>query len=260
MKNRTISTCAMAALAFCAAHQASAQDADALAKKLANPVASLISVPVQQNLDYGYANDGWKSTTNFQPVIPISLSEDWNIISRTILPYNYTEDVVRPGSAKGFGDILQSAFFSPKDPTSKGWIWGVGPVASIPVGDDDFTTDEWLLGPTAVFLKQQDAWTYGALANHVWDVSGDTDVSTTYLQPFLSYAAGGGVTYGLSIESTYNWNSEQWTVPIIVSYSKVTKIGSQLVSLSAGLRAYADKPDGGPDWGLRFVCTFLFPK
>jgi hypothetical protein len=237
-----------------------AQDANALAKQLANPLAALISLPVQQNLDYGYTNDGWKSTTNIQPVIPVSISEDWNVISRTIIPYNYAEDLVRPGSAKGFGDILQSTFFSPKAPTRNGWIWGAGPVVSLPTGDDDFTVDEWLLGPTAVFLKQDGAVTYGALINHVWDVSGDTDVSATFFQPFLAYGAGGGATYTVNLESTYDWNSDQWTVPVNLVYSKVTSIGSQLVSLSAGVRAYIDKPDGGPDWGLRFVCTFLFPK
>lgn len=243
-----------------ALNSAAAEDADALAKQLANPVASLISLPIQQNFDFGYANDGWKATTNVQPVIPISISEEWNLISRTILPFNYAEDLVRPGSAMGFGDVLQSAFFSPKAPTRNGWIWGAGPVISIPVGDDDFTLDEWLLGPTAVFLKQENGWTYGSLVNHVWNTGGDIDVSATFIQPFLSYGAGGGVTYTVNLESTYDWKREQWTVPVNFVYSKVTKFGDQLVSLAAGVRIYVDRPDGGPDWGVRFVCTFLYPK
>ena len=201
------------------AFQMAAQDADALAKQLANPVSTLISVPVQENLDFGYANNGWKSTTNFQPVIPVSISEDWNFISRTIVPFNYAEDVVRPGSAMGFGDILQSTFFSPKEPTSNGWIWGVGPVASLPTGDDDFTIDEWLLGPTAVFLKQKNGWTYGALVNHIWDVSSSTDVSATFIQPFLTYGSGGGVTSGQTLERATGLTRSSPMMPQALSVS-----------------------------------------
>ncbi len=232
--------------------------------QLANPIASLISVPIQANVDFGYADGGWRSTTNIQPVIPVSLNDDWNLISRTIVPVIFEKDTVAPGSSKsGFGDVVQSFFFSPVAPTDTGLIWGAGPVIGIPLGADAFTTDRWLLGPTAVVLKQHEHWTFGALVNHAWDVggSGDADVSTTYLQPFVSWGGlGNGQTISINTESSYDWENSQATVPLNMFYSKVTKIGSQRVQLSFVGRVYLDAPDGGPDWGLRTQLTFLFPK
>ena len=130
--------------------------ADELAQTLANPIASLISVPIQQNFDFGYRNDGWRMTTNVQPVIPVSISERWNLISRTIVPIIRQDDITGADSSEtGLGDIVQSAFFSPKAPTARGLIWGVGPVPGLPTASDDLGTDRWLVGPTAVALKQQ---------------------------------------------------------------------------------------------------------
>lgn len=241
--------------------EASSQE---LAQKLANPIASLISVPFQANIDFGYANDGWRSTTNIQPVIPVSLNDDWNLISRTIIPVIFEEDTVAPGSSEsGIGGVIQSFFFSPLAPTDAGWIWGAGPVFGIPLGADAFTSDRWLMGPTAVALKQQEPWTIGVLVNHLWDVggSGDANVSATYLQPFCSWGGlGNGQTISVNSETSYDWNKSQATVPLNMFYSKVTKFGSQMVQLTLGGRVYLDSPDGGPDWGLRAQLVFLFPK
>lgn len=239
-------------------------DADALAKQLSNPVASLISVPVQFNYDEGYASGGWRSVTNIQPVIPISISEDWNLIARVIAPVIFQEDITAIGqSEEGLGDVLATAFFSPKEPTENGLIWGVGPAVSLPVGDTRLTADRWLLGPSAVFLKQSGAWTYGALMNQVWDVggSGNADVNALFVQPFVAWGGlGGGQTLTVNSESTYDWNSHQLTMPVNVIYSKVGKLGDQLVSYAIGGRVYLDRPSGGPDWGIRIAVTFLFPK
>lgn len=237
-----------------------ASNADELAKKLSNPVAALISVPIQYNYDETFGDDGYRHTINVQPVIPVSISEDWNLISRTILPIISQEDLIPGTDQSGFGDIVQSVFFSPKAPTDSGIIWGVGPAMLLPSGSDEFSADTWAAGPTAVVLKQQGRLTIGALANHLEDVSGDAEISATFVQPFLSYGLGKGRTVGLNTESTYDWKAERWTIPVNLTYSQVRKFGGQLVSIGGGVRAYLDAPTGGPDWGVRVVFTLLYPK
>jgi hypothetical protein len=243
-------------------------DAEELAKKLSNPVAALISVPFQGNYDanIGPNEDGEKYYVNIQPVVPISLDEDWNLISRTILPVVHQEDLA-PGSGteNGLGDITQSLFFSPARPTESGLIWGVGPAFLIPTAsDDELGAEKWGIGPTGVALKQDGPWTIGALANHIWSVAGDddrTDVSNTFLQPFVAYTTKEAWTYTLNTESNYDWKDEEWSVPINAQISKVTRIGDQLVSIGGGLRWWADSaPDGPEGLGARFFVTLLYPR
>lgn len=242
----------------------SAQDED-LAKKLANPISDLISVPIQGNYDFGIgAGDGTRWTTNIQPVIPFDLNENWNLISRTILPVIDQEGFAAAGDgldASGLGDVVQSFFFSPKASSP---IWGVGPVLLIPTATDSLLgSEKFGIGPTAVVLKQDGPWTYGALANHIWDVAGDdgrNSINATFLQPFVSYITPTKTTFSLNVESTYDWQNEQWTVPINLVVSQLMKIGDQPVQAFAGARYYAETPDNGPEWGLRLGLTFLFPK
>lgn len=242
---------------------AAAQDAD-LAQKLANPVADLISVPVQSNYDFGIGpGDGTKWTTNIQPVIPFGINDDWNVISRTILPVVDQEGIALGGAndAFGLGDTVQSFFFAPKtsDP-----IWGIGPVFLIPTATDSLLgSEKWGAGPTAVVLKQDGPWTYGALANHLWSFAGDDsrdDVNATFFQPFVSYITPTKTTFTLNSETTYDWTNEQWNVPVNFIVSQLLKLGDQPVQLFAGARYYLETPDGGPEWGLRSGITFLFPK
>jgi hypothetical protein len=244
-----------------------AQDPSALAKQLSNPVASLISVPFQANWDYGVGpEEDTRFLLNFQPVMPFSLNERWNLIARVIVPVLSQPALVSGGEATfGLSDILFSAFFSPAQPGVA--IWGVGPALSLPATSDPFLgTEKWAAGPTLVVLKQAGPWTVGALANHLWSYAGDEDrrdVNQTFLQPFLSFGTKTGVTYSLNTESSANWEAasgEEWTVPINLSVSKLTRLGRRPISVGIGAGYYAEKPEGGPDWKLRTILTLLFPR
>ncbi len=230
-----------------------------VATKLANPVAAMISLPIQGN--YQQKENGHTWLTNVQPVVPIDVSENWNIISRTIVPIVVNSGAV---TTSGIGDIVQSAWLSPKSPTESGWIWGAGAAFFIPT-DSDVSLRKWGVGPTALALKQTGPWTYGGLFNHIWSTGGSDslieDIDQTFMQPFLTYITPQAVTFALNTESTYDWEREQWTVPINFNVTKVTKVGDQIISYGAGATYWVDAPDGQQEgWGVRLQLTFIFPK
>ena len=238
-----------------------------LARQLANPVASLISVPFQFNFDRGIGvqENIQRANLNIQPVVPFQLSANWNLISRTILPVvNFQGAAGAETGQLNFGDTVQSLFLSPAKPGPRGVIWGVGPVALLPTATGQLSgIDQWGLGPTGVALVQRGQWTVGALANHLWGVANNgsnANVNATFLQPFLAYTTPTAWTISLNTESTYDWAANQWAVPLNLVVTKVTKVGNQLLSLGAGVRYWVDGPDSGPHgWGARLVATLLFP-
>jgi hypothetical protein len=243
-----------------------AVSAEELAKKLSNPVAALISVPFQNNMDLGIGQyNGSKNTLNFQPVIPISLSPKLNLVTRYIIPLISQNDITGESTHEnGLADAVISAWFSPAE-AKNGLVWGIGPVFLLPIATDDLLgTKKWGVGPTALVLKQFSGWTVGALANQIWSVAGDADrnnVNQMFLQPFLSYNWKSGAGLGINSEITQNWISSTTSIFINPIITAVTKLGLQIVSLGIGPRIQVAAPDGSKsDFGVRAVVTFVFPK
>ena len=241
------------------------EEAQMLAKKLANPVASLISLPFQNNFDFGMGpnRDGFKYTLNIQPVIPIALNPKWNLISRTILPVVYQTKVVGTTSQFGLSDTVQTFFFSPNK--SKPFIWGLGPQFLIPTGTNNYIrSQKFGMGPSLLVMQQQGHWSYGILATQMWSVAGKStraSVNSTFLQPFISYTTKTAWTYNLNTESTYDWTHDAWSVPVHFTVTKLVKLGTQRVSVGGAIRCWATSPTNGPrNCGFRLLFTPLFPK
>jgi hypothetical protein len=243
-----------------------AESAEELAKKLSNPVAALISIPFQDNLDVGIGqHNGSKNTLNFQPVIPITLSPKLNLITRFIIPIISQHNITGEGTIQnGLADAVISAWFSPAEPKN-GVVWGVGPVFLVPIATNNMLgTKKFGVGPTALILKQSNGWTVGGLVNQIWSIAGDasrSDVSQMFVQPFLSYNWKSGAGLGINSEITQNWTSSTTSVFINPTVTAVTKLGTQIVSLAIGPRIQVAAPTGSmADFGVRAAVTFVFPK
>lgn len=240
-----------------------AQTADELAKQTQNPVASLISVPMQANWDFGLGDrDATATLLNIQPVMPFALTKSTNVVLRVIMPLTS-----QPGTGdvriNGLADIVATAFFAPSK-TGK-IIWGAGPVFHLPAATNNaLGSEKFGIGPSIVALAQPGKWTVGGLFNQIWSVSGANDrddLNTTFLQPFANYNLGDGLSVGVSAEATGNWNADQtWTAPLMFSVSKVTLLGKRPVNFTLAAGPDIARPDGGPDWRFRLVTTFLFPR
>jgi hypothetical protein len=242
------------------------QDETALAKKTQNPVADLISVPFQNNFNFGAGtNDATIYVLNVQPVIPLKLTEDWNLITRIITPI-INQPSLFPGveSAFGLGDLNPSFFLSPAKPGAL--IWGVGPTFTLPTATDSLLgSGKYSMGPAAVVLTIQGPWVFGALVNQQWSFAGwrDQDVSQLLIQPFVN----DNFEHGWYLTSvpiiTANWEASsgnQWTVPVGGGGGKLFTLDK--LPINTQLQAFdnVERPDFAADWQLRFQLPFLFPK
>jgi hypothetical protein len=238
-----------------------------LAKQAQNPVASLISVPLQNNFNFGVGpNDDLQYVLNIQPVIPFRLSDNWNLISRTILPILY-QPPLGPGIGDefGLGDIQMQFYLSPAKATS--FIWGVGPVLQFPTGTGlTLGNEQWAAGPTAVALIMDGPWVVGALANQLWSYGGNRDdgeFSQLTIQPFINYNLPGGWYLVSSPIITANWDAkadDTWTVPLGGGVGKIFKVGHQPINAQLASYYNVERPDDGAEWSIRFQLQLLFPK
>jgi hypothetical protein len=241
-------------------------DAAELAKKLSNPISSLISVPFQNNSDYGIGElKGSRNTMNIQPVVPINLTKNLNLIARWVQPLITQYNITGPQEKQnGLGDAVVSTFLSPAG-SKNGFTWGAGPVFLVPdATDDKLASKQFGIGPTAVALKQFNGWTIGALANQIWGVSGGEGrpkVNQMFVQPFLAYNWKSGAGIGANMEWTQNWTANSSTLWLNPNISAVTSLGKQKTQFAIGPRFNLAAPAGGKaDWGWRAVVVFLFPK
>ena len=237
-----------------------------LAKKSQNPIADLVSLPFQSNTNFNAAPFGrTQEIFNIQPVVPMHISADWNMISRTIVPIVSQPDPILNSNTNGIGDITQSLFFSPVN--SGALIWGAGPVFTVPSATDPILgTGKVLLGPTAVFLTTPGHWVIGVLLNNQWSVDGNPlrpAVNTFLAQPFANYNMAHGWYLTSSPVITANWLAapgQQWTVPIGGGFGRLFRIGEQPVSANIAGYYNVINPTGAPQWQLRAQLSLLFPE
>jgi len=254
-------------LAYAQQQAAPEDESEDLAQKLSNPISDLVSVPLQFNW-YQHVGELELSTfiLNFQPVVPLKLNEDWNLILRIIVPFIGQPPLFDgDDSTFGVGDMTTSFFFSPK--SKNGLTWGVGPVFVTASGyQPTIGSGHYSIGPTAVALQQTGKWTVGVLWNQVWSVAGDErreDVNQMFLQPFLAYQKTKTLTLNVTSEMTGNWEAQgdgRWTVPILFSFSKLNKFGPFPASYQLGYAFFPAHPDLGPTWNVRAAVVLLLPK
>ena len=243
---------------------------EALQKATQNPVASLITVPVQNNNNFGVSpGNRNQDVLNIEPVIPVGISKDWNLIIRWIMPIIYQPVPNQPLTPEtgiyGFGDMVPTFFLSPKKPGKL--IWGVGPVFQLPTATDYYLGQGKLgLGPSLVLLAQPGHWTLGVLANNIWSVAGSGSrpaVNQFLLQYFINYNLKKGWFLTWQPTLTANWRAvggNTWTVPYGGGIGRIMKLGSQPVSLDAKFYGNPIRPDRAASWTMQLQINFLFPK
>lgn len=267
------STSAFVALLVVAAVRAEGEEAGhdndtaaRLAMQMRNPVADLINVAFESDFEWGIGtgSKGFRYTLSTQPVIPIALGEDWNLIVQTVVPLVHQTNVVPGKTQDGMGDVQQSAYLSPEYLGTDDIIWGVGPTFLFPTAtSDSIDGQKFALGPTAAVLRQDDVWTYGILANHLVSTGGTdsaNDINQTLLQPFVSYTTSSDTTFAADMEADYDWQNSKWTLPVNLSVAQLFHVWEHAMQLQVGPRLYAQGPSDTPDWGVSLTYVLVLPR
>ena len=271
MKRKIVSSI-IATVSLCSSLAAVEMSQEEIAKATQNPLTAMYTLPIQNNT-YFYDTpqaDGVKNITNFQPVVPVDIDEEWVMVTRTILPVVYKQDTApapTDGSKFGLGDTTFTAFFTQKHAKKGAWLWGAGPVFYLPTATDrSLGTKKWGIGPSLVVLDINGKWVYGSLLMHIWSFagSGDQKVNLTTIQPFVNYNLPGGWYLASGPLITANWEASsgsEWTLPLGGGVGKTLRFGK--IPGTMQLHAYynIEKPDKyGEDWQLRFQINLLFPR
>jgi hypothetical protein len=266
---QTLATALFAAALLAAVPAAAEMSAEELAKISQNPVGNLISVPFQNNTNLNYGPEkGTQNILNIQPVIPIEIDRDWNIITRTIVPLIWMP-ALGPGDDRtnGIGDLQLSAFLSPANPGH--WIWGIGAIVQMPTNSNaELGNKNWGLGPTFVVLHldKGDPWVYGVLINNIWSLTSDKQggaYNNGLIQPFLNYNFDGGLYLTSGPILTVDWkadSSQRWTVPLGGGVGKIFHLGKLPVNTQISGYYNVVRPDGGANWQIRAQVQLMFPK
>ena len=269
MQRKLIAAIFGALLASAMAPARAELSAEELAKLAQNPVGNLISLPFQNNTNLNFGpQKGTQNILNIQPVIPISISSEWNIITRTIVPVIWNPRLY-PGDSRtsGIGDTSFTAFLSPAKPGE--WIWGLGPAVQIPTNSNaELGNKNWGLGPSAVVLhlKHGDPWVYGVLVNNVWSLSGNErggSYNNGLIQPFLNYNFPGGFYLTSAPIATVDWTASsgnKWTVPLGGGVGKIFHFGRLPVNTQLSAYYNVVRPDFGANWQIRAQVQLMFPK
>ena len=244
------------------------QESSDIAKAAQNPIAHMISVPFENDF---YPQTGPKKQDEYvlemKPVVPIPLSKDWNLITRTIVPIIQTPDLSATlKGTSGLGDIQESLFFSPTKAGPGGIIWGAGPVILAPTATENiYGTGKTNIGPTVVALRSQGHWLYGALVQNLFSVAGPkerADVNQFLTQPFVNYNLPHKWYLTSSPIITANWkvDSGRWLVPVGGGVGKIVRFGKTPVNVYTQFFRNVDCPNGTSKWSARLQMQFLFPR
>jgi len=230
-----------------------------LTQERLNPLAEAYNL--QGSMSFGFArHQDVQPTFTFQPLIPLPLTADWRLVTRSFLSI---VDLPGPHGVTGLSDLMTSLFLTPTH-TGK-WVWGAGPIFQFPTATDEaLGTGKWSAGPTGVVVYVDGPWLNGILVSHLWSFAGKSDredVSFTQIELKFSYQFSNGWYVQTNPTMTYDWKAaagEGWTIPVGFDVGKVFEIGSQGVSVQLGAYYNAKRPPGAADWTLNTSVTLTF--